>query len=108
MIRPGRLMPDVVVSTGTPHNAGHIGRVREDGGELRSDFTNERRGLCAGIDEDVVTSTRKLEVVHGSCTQRISQFHGETLTGLIPVVSQSWERNVTPLLRILTVSPLLI
>ncbi len=51
VILPRRLVPYVVVATATPHNARHIGRLREHGRELGRDLIDQGYRLRAGLNE---------------------------------------------------------
>src|SRR5437879_1750634 len=108
MILPGRLVPYIVVTSRPPHHCRHIRSLRKHGRELATDVGDERRRLRAGIDKDVIAGARELKIVDRGRTNSVGQFNRQTLAGLIPIVRQSWKRDVAPIRCVLTVRPFLI
>src|SRR5262249_42775122 len=98
VVLPRGLVPERRITTRCPAHGrqSRAFRSRENGRELRSDLVIERLPTGVGLDENVVSGLRELELIDHRWTERVAQLDRKAVAGLIPIGAESGERSIAP------------
>src|SRR5262249_34314559 len=98
MIVPGSLVPERGITIRSPAYCRKARPFdsREDRWDLGGELIVERIARGVRADEDIIACPRELKIIHEGGCDRIRQFNGEALAGLIPIRAQGWEGRIAP------------